>query len=130
MTPHLLAALLDDHEVAALRRALDLLARRCRDDGHKMPAGLAALAEMTTPANTGPRRPAVDAGPGVGEAGPVTPLAVDYADAARLVGVSARQVRRLVASGALPVVHIGGAGSPRIRVEDLNRYLDGQVPSA
>lgn len=126
----ILVARLDDGEVAALRRGLDLLARRCREDGRSLPPGLVALAEMTAADRPGPRRPEVDDGPGVGEGGPVTPLAVDYEDAARMVGVSSRQVRRLVSSGAIPVVHVGGAGSPRIRVEDLRRYLDDQVPSA
>lgn len=126
----LLVALLTAHEIVALRQALALLARRCRDDGRKMPPGLIALAAMTEKDNTGQARPAVDLGHHPGDAGPVTPLAVDYEDAARMVGVSARQVRRLVSSGAIPVVHIGGAGSPRIRVEDLRRYLDDQVPSA
>jgi excisionase family DNA binding protein len=124
---HLLVALLDDHEIVALRQALALLARRCRDDGHKMPAALAAIVAMTEQDNTGPARPAVDHGHVSGDAGPVTPLAVDYEDAARMVGVSSRQVRRLVASGALPVVHVGGAGSPRIRVLDLHTYLAAQV---
>jgi excisionase family DNA binding protein len=130
VTPRLLVAVLDAAEIAALRQALALLARRCRDDGRKMPAGLAGMAEMTRQDNTGPSRPSVDLGHLSGDAGPVTPLAVDYEDAARMVGVSSRQVRRLVSSGAIPVVHIGGAGSPRIRVEDLRRYLDDQVPSA
>jgi excisionase family DNA binding protein len=130
VTPRLLVALLDDVEVAALRRALALLARRCRDDGHKMPAGLAAIVAMTEQDNTGPPRPSVDLGHHPGDVGPVTPLAVDYEDAARMVGVSSRQVRRLVSSGAIPVVHIGGAGSPRIRLVDLEAYLADQVTPA
>ncbi|MGI9120540.1 MAG: helix-turn-helix domain-containing protein [Acidimicrobiales bacterium] len=128
--PRLLVALLGDHEIFALRQALALLARRCRDDGHKMPVVLAGIVAMTEQDNTGPARPAVDLGYQPGEAAPVPPLAVSYETAGRLLGVSARQVRRLVASGALPVVHVGGAGSPRIRVEDLEAYLADQVPSA
>jgi excisionase family DNA binding protein len=126
----LIAAVLNEHEIADLHRAVALLSRRCREDGRSLPPGLAAIAAMTEKDNTGPARPSVDHGHHPGDAGPMTPLAVDYEDAARMVGVSSRQVRRLVASGALPVVRIGGAGSPRIRVEDLRRYLDDQVPSA
>jgi excisionase family DNA binding protein len=114
-------------DLAILRRALTAEARRCRQDGTKLSPGLLEVLEMTRTANTGPPRPAVDLGHHPGDAGPVTPLAVDYEDAARMVGVSARQVRRLVASGALPVVHIGGPGSPRIRVKDLHTYLAAQV---
>jgi excisionase family DNA binding protein len=130
MSGRLLVAVLDEYEVADLHRAVALLSRRCREDGRALPPGLSAMAEMTRPDNTGPPRPSIDLGHLSGDAGPVTPLAVDYEDAARMVGVSSRQVRRLVASGAIPVVHIGGAGSPRIRIEDLRRYLDDQVPSA
>jgi excisionase family DNA binding protein len=130
VTPRLIAAVLNEHEIVDLHRAVALLSRRCREDGRALPPGLSAMAEMTRPDNTGPPRPSVDLGHHPGEAGPMTPLVVNYEDAARMVGVSSRQVRRLVSSGAIPVVHIGGAGSPRIRVEDLEAYLADQVTPA
>jgi excisionase family DNA binding protein len=49
-------------------------------------------------------------------------LAVDYDDAAKLLSVSSRTVRRLVASGEIPVVMIGTL--PRITTADLEAYVD------
>jgi excisionase family DNA binding protein len=48
--------------------------------------------------------------------------AVRYADAARRLSVSERTIERLVRSGDLPTVAIGG--SPRIRVTDLTAYVE------
>jgi excisionase family DNA binding protein len=49
-------------------------------------------------------------------------VAMTYAEAARRLSVSGRTVERLVRSGALPTVGIGGC--PRIRVGDLVGYVE------
>jgi excisionase family DNA binding protein len=50
-------------------------------------------------------------------------LAMDYETAGRKLGVSARTIRRLTASGELPRVEI--AGCARITTEDLNAFVTG-----
>jgi len=53
--------------------------------------------------------------------GPVT-----KAEAADQLGVSVRTVERLIAAGRLPLVHVEGAA--RLRVADLEAYVDALVP--
>lgn len=60
---------------------------------------------------------------------PVFPVRLlTVAETALALGVSARQVWRLVATGALPAVKLGRR-STRIRSADLERYL-ASLPSA
>lgn len=49
------------------------------------------------------------------------PLVVDVPEAGRLLGVSPRSAWRLVRSGEVPSVRIGG--SRRVLVADIDRYL-------
>jgi excisionase family DNA binding protein len=57
---------------------------------------------------------------------PMDALTATYADVARRLNVSKRSIERLVASGVLPVVDVGG--SRRIRVEDLEVYVASLAP--
>jgi len=50
-------------------------------------------------------------------------LLVTKVEVATVLSVSIRTVERLIAAGRLPVVHVEGA--TRIRVEDLNTYVQG-----
>lgn len=50
--------------------------------------------------------------------------AMQYAEVAARLAVGKRTVERLVASGELPTVDIGGA--PRVRESDLDAYLAGR----
>jgi excisionase family DNA binding protein len=54
-------------------------------------------------------------------------LLVDVSEAAEMLGVSSRQVERLVASGALPSVKVGA--SRRIRRADLEAFVASLPPS-
>jgi excisionase family DNA binding protein len=54
---------------------------------------------------------------------PIRPL-LTVADAARLLGVSTKQVRRLIARGELPALRLGGPGSAiRIDPDELRQWL-------
>ncbi len=53
----------------------------------------------------------------------VTPRLLTYRQAADALVCSESTVKRLVAAGELPCVHIGGA--VRVRVSDLDRYVAG-----
>lgn len=122
--------MLDGPALAHLRRALTAEARRCRADGLRLPPALAELSTQLA-ATDGQRRTSIDDSHDVGDARimtALTALAVTYDEAARLLRVSERTVRRLVSSGALSAVRVGSA--PRIRVEDLRQYLDAQAGTA
>ncbi|MBL9088183.1 MAG: helix-turn-helix domain-containing protein [Planctomycetia bacterium] len=54
-----------------------------------------------------------------------TPLAVDLEDAARLIGMSARWLRRAAAAGDIPYARLGRA--LRFRPEDLRALVDRHV---
>lgn len=56
------------------------------------------------------------------EAGGVTRLLFDYAEAGTLLGLSERKIRLLVAAGDLPAVSVGR--SRRIRSTDLADYVE------
>lgn len=58
----------------------------------------------------------------------VPPMLLTHEQTAAALGVSVRSVQRLVASGELRSVAIGG--SARIRVADLTRYVDQLAPEA
>lgn len=51
-------------------------------------------------------------------------VALDYEQVASRLSVSARTVRRIVASGELPAIDVGGC--PRIRVDDLAAWVAGR----
>ena len=53
-------------------------------------------------------------------------LLITKAEAAEQLGVSVRTVERLIAAGRLPLVHVEGAA--RLRVADLEAYVDALVP--
>ena len=53
-------------------------------------------------------------------------LLITKAEAAAQLGVSVRTVHRLIAAGKLPLVHVEGAA--RLRVADLEAYVDALVP--
>ena len=53
-------------------------------------------------------------------------LLITKAEAAQQLGVSVRTVARLIAAGRLPLVHVEGAA--RVRVADLEAYVDSLVP--
>ena len=118
--PLLLFGALEADAGAHLRRALVAHRRWCRDAGYPWPDALAALL-ATISAHSGQERPELhdDAVP-LDTAG--VPLALNYADAGRLLDVSERTVRRLVASGELPHVEIGG--NRRVLRDDLVEYLE------
>jgi excisionase family DNA binding protein len=86
------------------------LRRRYRRDGQHWPPVLESLRLL---ASSGQGRPIFD--------GDI--LAMNYESAGRLLGVSERTVRRLVANGELPRVEIGGCS--RVTVDDLRAYKDG-----
>lgn len=109
---------LASHLAAALRSHRRAVER----DGGAVPAELTALEDLFR----------VSAGHAVsvfakpcdgGDGAPVTPLAFTYSQAAESLSTSLSTVKRLVAAGTLPAVHIGGAA--RIRVADLTSYIDG-----
>jgi len=53
-------------------------------------------------------------------------LLITKAEAAERLGISVRTVERLIAAGRLPLVHVEGAA--RLRVADLEAYVDALVP--
>ena len=53
-------------------------------------------------------------------------LLITKAEAAEQLGISVRTVERLIAAGRLPLVHVEGAA--RLRVADLEAYVDALVP--
>jgi excisionase family DNA binding protein len=57
---------------------------------------------------------------------PVRRLLITKAEAAERLGISVRTVERLIAAGRLPLVHVEGAA--RLRVADLEAYVDALVP--
>lgn len=84
----------------------------CRRDAAVLPP---LLAEALLLATGGLRRPNI-----AGESTVDDPLLVDYEGGAKMLGTSARTVRRLVAEGELPSVECGG---PRLRVADVRAYV-------
>jgi excisionase family DNA binding protein len=75
--------------------------RRCRRNAITAPEYLFALLASIEDPN-GQQRPIPAAGEPISDA-----QCVDYATAARLLGVSARTVRRMVADGRLGAVRVG-----------------------
>lgn len=111
MTPQVLLEVLDELERRRRReyaRARDWLIRISEDPCVSVAAPLSL-------------RPPV----GVDD-GRVVPMLLCYEDVADCLQVSVPTVKRLVASGQLPVVTVGGArGARRVRRCDLEAYYDG-----
>jgi excisionase family DNA binding protein len=110
--------------------AIDLHAKTCRANGMPFPPELADLAktcwrhakgdsDRQEPTSLAELSREVQGGPVV--------LLVDVSEAAEMLGVSSRQVERLVASGALPSVKVGA--SRRIRRSDLEAFVASLPPS-
>jgi excisionase family DNA binding protein len=97
-------------------RVLGDLRRRYRLNGLYWPPELESLRLLV--ASGGQARPILDF-----NADPGDSLAMTYEEAARKLAVSSRTVRRLVASGELPRVEIGGCS--RIATADLEAFAEG-----
>lgn len=100
--------------------------RRLRRDGLAVPAELTRLTAAIS-ASGGPERPTLDDASSRVDSAGMQPLTVDYRDAAEVLGVSERSVRRAVRAGDLPAVRV--AGSVRIRTADLTGYVEGLAPT-
>jgi excisionase family DNA binding protein len=124
--------ILDLGRVAALHLAvaLDLHRRTCRANGTQVPSELVDLAQHCWSKARGDsdRQEAMTVAEIVHslQSAPVS-LLVDVPAAAEALGVSPRQVERLVASGELTSVK---GGRRRIRRSDLERYVDGLTPGS
>lgn len=118
MTPMIL--MLDDHTRAHLARAIDSHRDWCRVNAlpvpplfHQLSVALAASGGQARPQDATPL--------------PTTEhqvMALTYDDAAAVLSVSPRSIRRLVAARELPAISIGG--SKRITREALADYLKGK----
>jgi excisionase family DNA binding protein len=122
----LLVLELDD----ALRGHLALAVRmhrvQLRRNGRPVPRGLVALeAAFCVPVRQGATEVADPVQPQ--DAGGMA-LAITLDKTARTLGVSRRSVERMIAAGVLPAVSIGGIR--RVRVRDLEKYVDSLRPSA
>jgi excisionase family DNA binding protein len=102
--------------------------RQLRNDGLPVPPTLDELAAFLTMyvrsrhAATG-----VDGECGAPGDVPMMPrLLITKAEAAERLAVSVRTVERLITAGRLPLVHVEGAA--RLRVADLEAYVDASVP--
>ena len=108
--------------------AITRYARQLRNDGLPVPPTLDELAAfLTIYVRTRHAATGVAGGYGTPQAVPVMPrLLITKAEAADQLGVSVRTVERLIAARRLPLVHVEGAA--RLRVADLEAYVDALVP--
>ena len=110
-----------NHVAAHLSAAVERHRRWCRDNGHSVPPELLDLVVIVS----GGQAPSESAGDlDAGEDGGVA-IALDYAEAGRLIGVSASTVYRLVRDGKLHAVSVGAA--KRIPRSELERFVDEQL---
>jgi excisionase family DNA binding protein len=109
--------------------AIDLHRRTCRANGTQVPSELVELGQACwSKAKDDSDRPGPTTLAEIVEGlqgGPVS-LLVDVPQAAEVLGLSSRQVERLVASGELRSVKVGAAR--RIRRSDLDAYVAGLAP--
>jgi excisionase family DNA binding protein len=92
--------------------------------GLQLPAGLPEFERhLTSRATQGQRGTPLEDLWRVRDGDQVTRRLLTYDDAARALACSLRTVKRLVAKGQLTAVHLAGAA--RIRVTDLDAYVDG-----
>lgn len=108
---------LDPASARHLVRAIDAYRAWCRVNGYRLPDALDRLALL---ARSGQSRPEIAESDDLGQDAGM-PLMFDYDDAARLLSVSPRTIRRLVASGELPAVTVT-PGTRRILRADLEAY--------
>lgn len=107
--------------VAHLAYALEMHGRYCRDQRIAVPSELVALLGVLRSCQEQSSFPArLDPGDDAG-----VPLAYDYAESGRLLGVSASTVTRLVRDGRLRAIAIGRA--KRIPLTELEGYIAGQL---
>lgn len=115
--------LLDGSTAAHLAAAITAHRSALIANGVRPPVSLLDLGHFVTGVASGGQRSAL-AAPGA-HAAPMHPtttqLLLDYDESGRLLDVSGRTVRRLVASGDLPAVRVGR--QVRIRPEDLAAYV-------
>ncbi len=111
-----------------LARAITRYVRQLRKDGLPVPFILDELAAfLTLYVRTRQAATGVDGDYRTPQDVPVMPrLLITKAEAAEQLGVSVRTVERLIAAGRLPLVHVEGAA--RLRVADLEAYVDTLVP--
>ena len=123
-TPEETPSALPTHLALAVTRYV----RQLRKDGLPVPSILDELAAfLTLYVRTRQAVTGVDGDYGTPQDVPVVPrLLITKAEAAAQLGVSVRTVERLIAAGRLPLVHVEGAA--RLRVADLEAYVDALVP--
>jgi excisionase family DNA binding protein len=121
----MLIASLDCATALHLAIALRDHRNRCRADGTPLPATLDELARLAWDtakgASEGQDGTTLADLAAMLHAPRVSPLLLTFDQAAALLAVSARTVKRYVAEGLLPVVHLGA--SARILHEDLERFV-------
>jgi excisionase family DNA binding protein len=117
--PQLIVLSVDTPARVLIAAALALGRRQLRANGTPVPDAfdelLGLLAARPDTAPSGQQRPALDHVAPLPE-----PAFVDYEGAARLMGVSARTIRRRAASGNLHAIRIGRR--VLLRVADLEQY--------
>ena len=121
----------EDIPSAAMRHlalAVTRYVRQLRKDGLAVPSIIDELAAfLTLYVRTRQAVTGVDGDYGTPQDVPVMPrLLITKAEAADQLGVSVRTVERLIAARRLPLVHVEGAA--RLRVADLEAYVDALVP--
>ena len=111
-----------------LALAITRYVRQLRKDEIPVPPMIDELAAfLTLYVRTRQAATGVDGDNGTSQDMPVMPrLLITKAEAAEQLGVSVRTVERLIAAGRLPLVHVEGAA--RLRVADLEAYVDALVP--
>jgi excisionase family DNA binding protein len=111
-----------------LALAITRYVRQLRMDGLPVPSMVEELAAfLTLYVRTRQAATGVDGDYGTLQNVPaVRRLLITKAEAAEQLGISVRTVERLIAAGRLPLVHVEGAA--RLRVADLEAYVDALVP--
>ena len=111
-----------------LALAVTRYVRQLRKDGLAVPSILDELAAfLTLYVRTRRAATGVNGDYGTPQDVPVVRrLLITKAEAADQLGVSVRTVERLISAGRLPLVHVEGAA--RLRVADLEAYVDALVP--
>ena len=111
-----------------LALAITRYVRQLRKEGLAVPSVIDELgAFLTMYVRTRHAATGVDGEYGAPEDVPVMPrLLITKAEAAERLAVSVRTVERLITAGRLPLVHVEGAA--RLRVADLEAYVDALVP--
>jgi excisionase family DNA binding protein len=111
-----------------LALAITRYVRQLRMDGLPVPSMVEELAAfLTLYIRTRQAATGVDGDYGMREdVSAVRRLLITKAEAAERLGISVRTVERLIAAGRLPLVHVEGAA--RLRVADLEAYVDALVP--